>query len=100
MKLRHDLNTTDISCFSSHVEFYTESTDHLVSLSLTPRQICDLELIFNGGFFPITNFMNQENYEHVLEQMRLCDGTLWPIPITLDISLQFAETIKMGQKIA
>jgi sulfate adenylyltransferase len=93
MNLRHE-------CFSSDIQLYTQSTDQLISLSLTQRQICDLELIFNGGFYPLNNFMNQENYEHVLDHMRLSDGTLWPIPITLDVSLQFAETIKMGQHIA
>ncbi len=67
---------------------------------LTPRQICDLELLMNGGFNPLRGFLGQEDYEGVLENMRLADGSLWPVPITLDVSAEFAATIKPGQDIA
>ncbi len=64
-----------------------------VALTLTQRQLCDLELLLNQGFFPLTGFMNQADYHSVLDNMRLANGTLWPMPITLDITEQFAKTL-------
>ncbi len=70
------------------------------SWDLTERQICDLELIANGGFSPLEGFLGQADYERVLKDMRLSDGTLWPMPITLDVSEAFADTVVLGDKIA
>ena len=72
----------------------------LPSWDLTPRQICDLELLMNGGFSPLKGFMGQADYDSVVENMRLSDGTLWPMPITLDVSGKFAEGLEPGQDIA
>jgi sulfate adenylyltransferase len=72
----------------------------LRSWDLTPRQLCDLELLLNGGFHPLTGFMNQADYDGVVERMRLADGRLWPMPITLDVSQTFADTIETGEDIA
>ena len=66
------------------------------SWDLTPRQICDLELLLNGGFSPLTGFMNKADYESVCSDMRLASGLLWPIPITLDVPEAFAKTLKPG----
>ena len=73
---------------------------NLTSHDLTPRQICDLELLMNGGFNPLKGFLSEEDYDGVVEKMRLADGSLWPIPITLDVSEKFADTIEIGQDIA
>ncbi|KAA9008208.1 bifunctional sulfate adenylyltransferase/adenylylsulfate kinase [Histidinibacterium aquaticum] len=73
---------------------------NLTSWDLSPRQICDLELLMNGGFFPLKGFLGQEDYDSVVDTMRLKDGTLWPMPITLDVTEAFAETIEEGQDIA
>ncbi len=70
------------------------------SLSLSKRQLCDLELLMNGAFSPLTGFMNQETYKNVLENIHLPDGTLWPIPIVLDVTEEFASKISSGDKIA
>ena len=72
----------------------------LTRWDLTARQICDLELLMNGAFNPLKGFLDRENYENVLDNLRLKDGTLWPIPITLDVSELFAATIKVGDSIA
>ncbi|MCV2874923.1 bifunctional sulfate adenylyltransferase/adenylylsulfate kinase [Rhodobacteraceae bacterium XHP0102] len=72
----------------------------LLSWDLTARQICDLELLMNGGFNPLKGFLGQEDYDSVVETMRLADGTLWPMPITLDISEDFAAKVETGQDIA
>lgn len=63
------------------------------SLDLTQRQMCDLELLLNGGFSPLTTFMNKKDYTSVCRNMRLADGTLWPMPICLDIPDNLAETL-------
>ncbi|MGX9854356.1 bifunctional sulfate adenylyltransferase/adenylylsulfate kinase [Limimaricola variabilis] len=72
----------------------------LVSHDLTPRQICDLELLMNGGFNPLKGFLSEADYDSVVETMRTQDGALWPMPITLDVSEKFAETVELGQDIA
>ncbi|MEO0819560.1 MAG: bifunctional sulfate adenylyltransferase/adenylylsulfate kinase [Pseudomonadota bacterium] len=72
----------------------------LPAWDLTHRQLCDLELLMNGGFFPLKGFLGEADYTRVVEEMRLADGSLWPIPITLDVSAAFAESIEPGQDIA
>jgi sulfate adenylyltransferase len=72
----------------------------LPSWDLTARQVCDLELLMNGGFNPLKGFMSEADYDGVVDRMRLADGTLWPIPITLDVSEKFAQGIEPGQDIA
>jgi sulfate adenylyltransferase len=69
------------------------------SWDLTPRQICDLELLLNGGFSPLTGFMNKADYESVCSDMRLSSGLLWPMPITLDVTEAFAKTLQPGSSI-
>lgn len=70
------------------------------SWDLTDRQLCDLELLANGGFSPLEGFMGQADYEGVVNDMRLADGTLWPMPVTLDVSEAFAETLGAGARVA
>lgn len=82
------------------VEHYKSIANKLASLTLSYRNLCDLELILNGGFAPLTGFMNKTDYESVLEHMHLSDGSIWPIPITLDVDQQFADSVKPGQEIA
>ncbi|KAI9322567.1 sulfate adenylyltransferase [Dichotomocladium elegans] len=70
----------------------------LPSLILTDRQLCDLELILNGGFSPLDGFLNQKDYEGVVEKMRLSSGLLWPMPITLDVSQSDINASKIQPK--
>jgi sulfate adenylyltransferase len=70
------------------------------SWDLTERQICDLELILNGGFSPLDGFMNRADYDSVCESMRLADGALWPIPITLDVPADVAQGLSGGDRLA
>ncbi|NND53362.1 MAG: bifunctional sulfate adenylyltransferase/adenylylsulfate kinase [Gammaproteobacteria bacterium] len=66
---------------------------------LTARQLCDIELILNGAFSPLEGFLGKADYDGVVDNMRLANGILWPMPITLDVSEEFAGTIKEGGKV-
>jgi sulfate adenylyltransferase len=81
------------------LELKTESRDW-PSWDLTPRQLCDLELLLNGGFSPLTGFMGKADHEAVVADLRLSNGTLWPIPITLDVPESLAKTLAPGRKLA
>jgi sulfate adenylyltransferase len=72
----------------------------LPSWDLTQRQVCDLELLMNGGFHPLKGFLTEADYDGVVENMRMADGSLWPMPITLDVSQSFADKVEPGQDIA
>jgi sulfate adenylyltransferase len=72
----------------------------LPSWDLTQRQVCDLELLMNGGFHPLKGFLTEADYDGVVEKMRMADGSLWPMPITLDVSQAFADKVEPGQDIA
>lgn len=58
----------------------------LPRIQLSERAVCDLELLATGAFSPLETFFKREDYERVLEEMRLADGTLFPIPVTLTVS--------------
>ncbi|KAI0700917.1 ATP-sulfurylase [Cytidiella melzeri] len=74
----------------------------LADVVLTERQLCDLELIMNGGFSPLESFMNKADYDSVVETLRLADGALFAMPITLDVSKEVIEDKKIapGARIA
>ena len=72
----------------------------LKSLTLSNRQLCDIEMILNGGFSPIDGFMNRKDYNSVCENMRLENNLLWPIPITLDINDELVDTLETNEEIA
>src|SRR5919204_4347543 len=70
------------------------------SWDLTDRQLCDLELLANGGFSPLTGFMDRRTYESVCSRMRLHDGSVWPMPIVLDLTEQAAAGLGAGSELA
>ena len=72
----------------------------IASWDLTERQLCDIELILNGAFSPLEGFLNQDDYDAVVSGMRLTSGVLWPMPITLDVTEEFAADLKSGDKVA
>ncbi|KAG8894927.1 Sulfate adenylyltransferase, partial [Tulasnella sp. 403] len=78
-----------------HAEL-TEEAASLGDLILTERQLCDLELILNGGFSPLEGFMTQNDYDSVVDSLRLHDGTLFPIPVTLDVSGEDIKRLSIG----
>ncbi|PKI83395.1 sulfate adenylyltransferase [Malassezia vespertilionis] len=76
--------------------------DTLSDLVLSERQLCDLELIITGGFSPLEGFMTKPDYDSVLDKMRLANGALFPIPVTLDVSNEQVQQLHLqsGTRIA
>ena len=70
------------------------------AIDLNGRQLCDLELLLNRGFYPLTGYMEKDAYESVVDTMRLPDGTVWPMPICLDVNEQIAERLTIGDRVA
>jgi sulfate adenylyltransferase len=70
------------------------------SWDLSPRQMCDVELLLSGGFSPLRGFMTRADYEGVSANMRLKNGVIWPIPIVLDVDEESAKKIGPGKTIA
>ena len=73
---------------------------HIPSIMLSEHRLFDLELLMNGAFSPLTGFMTNPDYESVLDRMLLQDGTLWPIPICLDVTEVEASRLESGQSVA
>lgn len=69
----------------------------LPTVHLDPISESDLELIANGAFSPLTGFMTQQDYESVVHTMRLANGTVWSLPITLPIDEQEAAPLQEGK---
>lgn len=65
----------------------------LPSIKITMRNLCDLELIATGAFSPLDRFMGKADYERVLHEMRLADGTLFPLPITQTVDPKELPTV-------
>jgi len=72
----------------------------LPSITLSAWSASDLDLISIGGFSPLTGFLSTEDYRSVLKEMRLANGLVWPIPITLPVDREQADGLKEGQTVA
>jgi sulfate adenylyltransferase len=75
----------DLMVTGEEREALIERASHLPSVQISSRALCDLELLATGGFSPLNRFMGKADYERVLTEMRLKDGTLFPIPVTLPL---------------
>jgi sulfate adenylyltransferase len=73
---------------------------HAPRVDLTPVSLSDLELIATGAYSPLNGFLGRADYERVIHEMRLVDGTLWPIPITLPVQESAAERLREGESVA
>jgi sulfate adenylyltransferase len=82
---------------AEHIRIESESYP---AITLTQRQQCDLELLVTGALSPLTGFMNQKDYESVIDNATLSDGTVWPIPYYIDLTDGQAESINVGDIIA
>jgi sulfate adenylyltransferase len=77
---------------------WTARAGPLPPVQLSPRSLCDLELLATGAFSPLDRFMGEADYRRVLSEMRLADGTLYPIPITLPVSEDLC--VGLGDQVA
>ncbi|KAI2639423.1 putative sulfate adenylyltransferase [Xylaria nigripes] len=86
--------------FPRQAELAAEA-ETLPAIVLTERQLCDLELILNGGFSPLEGFMNQADYNGVVKENRLASGVLFSMPITLDLSAEAINELglKPGKRV-
>jgi sulfate adenylyltransferase len=66
----------------------------------TARPRCDLDLLITGAMSPLGGFLDRDDYQAVCERMRLADGTLWPIPVMLDVPAEVAARIGPGDGLA
>lgn len=71
-----------------------------LGIDLNHRQLCDLELLLNRAFYPLSGYLDREDYESVLEKMRLGNGTVWPMPVCLDVDGTVAGGLKRGDHLA
>jgi len=92
----HGGELVDLIAQPETVNYLKASSREWPSWDLNARQLCDLELLLSGGFSPLRGFMNRADYEGVCHSMKLACGLLWPMPITLDISEEFAKTLRPG----
>ncbi len=77
-------------------EEFLSKAEFLPRVQLDERTVSDLEMIAIGGFSPLTGFMNQADYNRVVAEMRLADGTPWSIPITLSVTEEIAAPLQEG----
>ncbi len=77
-----------------------EKGQSLPQIVLTPRSLADLECIATGVYSPLTGFMTQEDYESVVETMRLANGLVWSVPVTLPVDRKTAEPLSVGDEVA
>lgn len=80
-------------------DFDKEAITNLPHIIVSGRRLYDLEMLLNGGFAPLTGFLDEDDYHSVVADMHLTTGELWPIPIVLDISESEAKTISIGDDI-
>jgi len=83
-----------------HAELSAEA-ETLPALLLSERQLCDLELLLNGGFSPLEGFMTEQDYNGVVKENRLASGALFSMPITLDVDQPTIDelSLKAGARI-
>jgi len=90
----HGGELVDLSVGEERAAELKAQSRHFPSWDLTPRQVCDLELLLSGAFSPLRGFMTKADYESVCYSLRLTTGVLWPMPVTLDVSERFAKSLK------
>ncbi len=90
-------NLVDLVVGAEEHRALSEEASRFPSLQLSPRSLCDIELLAVGAFSPLERFMDKADYIHVLQEMRLANGTLFPIPITLPVA--DTRSVRMGNDI-
>jgi sulfate adenylyltransferase len=82
------------------VELLKQQAIDCKSISLNPHQLCDLEMLLSRAYYPLDGYMCRDDYESVLDEMKLADGTVWPLPICLGVDEEFAKSLDKGECVA
>ncbi|MEM9173419.1 MAG: bifunctional sulfate adenylyltransferase/adenylylsulfate kinase [Pseudomonadota bacterium] len=96
----HGGKLVDLYVDETRADELKQEAKEFPSWDLTPRQLCDLDLMMCGAFSPLEGFLGEADYNSVRDNMRLESGVLWPMPITLDVDEDFAASIKTGDTVA
>jgi sulfate adenylyltransferase len=96
MILPHGGKLIQREVIDEHVLTLLEKVDEMPEIKLSSWGISDLELIANGAFSPLEGFMNEQDYISVLQNMRLSNGLVWSIPITLSVTSAKADELSLG----
>lgn len=84
----------------THAAEAVKRAESLFSLTLNAEQVKDIKNIARGVLSPLTGFMNEADFVRVVEDMKLADGTVWPIPFVLHVTDEQAEQMKTGDEVA
>ena len=88
----------DLVVCADELDELLRKANDLPSVQLSPRSVCDLELLATGAFSPLERFMGREDHERVVEEMRLANGMIFPIPVTLPV--EPSPTLRLDQDVA
>ncbi|MDM5225421.1 sulfate adenylyltransferase [Cytobacillus sp. NJ13] len=83
----------------NQIDLSLDASDITGEIEIDSMALSDLELIANGAYSPISGFLGKEDYESVINNIRLSNGVVWSIPITLPVSENAAENLKIGEKV-
>ena len=91
-----------INCFAKENELpeLNKEANKLESIVVSKRVLCDLEMFGIGAFSPLDGFTEKKDYNSIIEKMRLANGLIWPIPITLQVNKETYEKVKNQKRIA
>jgi sulfate adenylyltransferase len=84
----------------AELEAEKKKAETLTKVPISPREKGDLIMMGIGGFSPLTGFMTKADWQGVCDNYLLADGTFWPIPVTLSVEKEIADSIKEGDEIA
>ncbi len=96
----HGGDLIDLIVHDARAEELRSASVAYPSWDLTDRQMCDFELLAAGGFSPLRGFLTEAEYAGVVDEMRLPNGTIWPIPVNLDVDEATAESLETGSTLA
>ncbi|MDA8093115.1 MAG: bifunctional sulfate adenylyltransferase/adenylylsulfate kinase [Betaproteobacteria bacterium] len=85
---------------AAHLDALKREAVRFPVVDLNARQLCDLELLLNGGYSPLQGFMGRADYEEVLAHACLSDGQFWPLPVVLDVSAALGSRLHVGDHLA